>query len=399
MATRLLDLELSNGGSLPDVPLRYSRIRLLVQFHGIPLGFVDVENGRGALDPSELSATALRYLERQAWAASLARHLTVADGQGGERAPVTVVVAGTGAGRRLERCLTAISAQRHAADEVLVIDTTGLDGEAFAVSRRAGARLVEVDRRGHAAAWNRGLREARTPIVAFTDDRCLPDSGWLGSVLAGFSPGIDAVTGLVVPAELETRAQEVFEDGFAGLCMGFEPVLHSSHTGGIPYRPRYYGVGCNMAFRREALERLGGFDPAVEARGGALGAEADVLQRLIESGASVAYRPGAIVRRTHARANRALRRELHADARAEAAALAAAFGRAEGVERWRVASAYWDLIWRRHAAVLVRRAFRRGQPPRRCLLAGLLGGLVGPATYASSRVFRSFRSADPSESA
>jgi GT2 family glycosyltransferase len=396
MATRLLDLELSNGSPLPDVPLRYGRIRLLVQLHGIPLGFVDVENSRGALDSSELSGTALRYLERQTWAATLGRSLPIADAESGERPPVTVVVTGTATGRRLERCLTAIAAQLSPADELFLVDTTGLDGEAFAVARRTGARLVDADRRGRTAAWNRGLRESRTPVVAFTDDRCLPDPGWLESILSGFSSGIDAVTGLVVPAELETHAQEVFENGFAGLGMGFETVLHSSRTGRIPYYPRYYGVGCNMAFRRETLERLGGFDPAVEARGGGLGAEADALQRLIESGASVAYRPRAIVRRTHARANRALRRELYADARAESAALAAAFGRAAGADRWRVASAYWRLIWSRHAAVLVRRAFRRGDPPRRCLLAGLRGGLVGPVAYATSRIFRRSRAADRS---
>jgi hypothetical protein len=93
----------------------------------------------------------------------------------------------------------------------------------------------------------------------------------------------------------------------------------------------------------------------------------------------------------HARTNGALRRQLHADARAESAALAAAFGRARGPERRRVAGAYRDLIWRRHAAVLVRRAFRRGQPPRRCLLAGLLGGLSGPVAYGWSRVVQQFR--------
>jgi GT2 family glycosyltransferase len=385
MATRLLDLELANGGVLPDVPLRYGRIRLFVRLHDVPLGFVDVENG--SLDHAALSGTALRYLEREAWAATLGRRLAVADGESGEPPSVTVVVAGTGTSRRLDDCLRAIAAQRSEADDVLLIDTTGLDGEAFLTARRADARLVDADGRGCAAAWNSGLREAQTPIVAFTDDRCLPEPGWLESIRSGFSPGIDAVTGLVLPAELETRAQEVFEDGFAGMRMGFEPVLHS-RTGQIPYYPRYYGAGCNMAFRREALERLEGFDPAIESRGGAFGAEADTLQRLIESGASVAYRPDAIVRRMHARTNGALRRQLHADARAESAALAAAFGRAGGAERRRVAGAYWDLIWRRHAAVLVRRAFRQGQPPRRCLLAGLMGALTGPAAYAWSGIRR-----------
>src|SRR5262245_23270832 len=113
MATRLLDLELSNGGLLPDVPLRYERIRLLARLHGIPLGFVDVENSRGTLDPSELSATALRTLERQAWAVTLTQRLTSACAEGGERLPVTVVVAATGTSGGLERCLEAIGAQRY----------------------------------------------------------------------------------------------------------------------------------------------------------------------------------------------------------------------------------------------------------------------------------------------
>jgi len=374
MATRLLDLELSNGGPLPDVPLRYERIRLLARLHGIPLGFVDVENSRGTLDPPELSATALRNLERQAWAVTLTQRLTGADAENGERPPVTVVVAATGMSGGVERCLAAIAGQRYRAEEVISLD---------------------ADRGGRVAAWNRGLSAARTPIVAFTDDRSVPDPDWLEAVAAAFHPGIDAVTGLVVPAELETRAQEGFEDDFGGARKGFRPALYSRRTGHIPYRPGKYGAACNMAFRREALERLGGFDAAVEAGEGDVGAEADALQRLIEAGAAVAYRPEAIVRRVHVRSVRALRRQLYADARACSASLTAAFLRARGRERLRVATAYWAWLWRRQASPFVRRVFRRGWPPRRCLLAGLLGGLAGPAVYGASRVFRSARTPDP----
>ena len=108
------------------------------------------------------------------------------------------------------------------------------------------------------------------------------------------SPDVHAVTGLVLPAELETAAQMMFEDVYGGMSKGFLMRLHVQGGRRPVYRPEWIGVGCNMAFRRDPLLDAGGFDPALDVgtpTGG--GGDLDAFQRVLESGAAIVYRPDA----------------------------------------------------------------------------------------------------------
>src|SRR5205823_3016543 len=93
----------------------------------------------------------------------------------------------------LQRCLAALLAQNLApADyEIIVADDAASDETRRIVELSAAvpaARYVPVTgRHGPAAARNRGWRAARAPIVAFTDDDCVPDPGWLGAGLRAFT--------------------------------------------------------------------------------------------------------------------------------------------------------------------------------------------------------------------
>ena len=169
-------------------------------------------------------------------------------------------------------------------------------------------RVVTEDVPGISAARNRGVRAATGEVVAFTDDDVVVDSRWLralGGRLA-HDPSVDAVGGLVLPAELATPAQLWFEEFFGGFSQSFEFARYSatSHPDDplYPYAPGRFGAGCNMAFRVSTLERLGGFRPALgtgtPARGGEdLAAFFDV----IGSGGIVAFEPSALVRHFHRR--------------------------------------------------------------------------------------------------
>ncbi len=300
---------------------------------------------------------------------------------------ISVVICTKDRPKELEGCLTALGAQRYPQYEVLVIDNASQGDATRQVAERWSARYAREDRPGLDWARNRGLAEARSSIVAFTDDDARPDGGWLDGVAAGFSSDdVQAVTGLVVPAELETRAQRVFEDAYGGMGKGFRVLIHSRRGRAMTYRPERYGVGCNMAFRREALERLGGFDPALDVgtvTGG--GGDLDLLQRLIESDAAILYRPDAIVRHAHRRTMRKLRRQLFDNGRGYSAVLWACFLRARGLERLRVVWRYWNWIWRWHLRRIGRRVIRREQLPFRLLMAELAGAPLGPFAYTRSR--------------
>src|SRR5919204_6324683 len=108
---------------------------------------------------------------------------------------VSVVVPTCGRPGLLARCLEALERQTlaRASYEIVVIE--------------------DKERAGPAAARNRGWRAARAPIVAFTDDDCVPDQDWLRFGLQAFEQGADAVCGRIVmpvreqPTDYERDAQ------------------------------------------------------------------------------------------------------------------------------------------------------------------------------------------------
>lgn len=148
---------------------------------------------------------------------------------------------------KLQRCLAAVLTQSlDAAEyEVLVCDDAGEPDLADAV-RAVGERFGRFDlrylppgeRRGPAAARNRGWRAARGRIVAFTDDDCVPSMDWLEEGLRAMD-GLDAAQGRILvplrdhPTDYELNASHLEEAACAT---------------------------ANFFCRREALEETGGFD-------------------------------------------------------------------------------------------------------------------------------------------
>jgi hypothetical protein len=144
-------------------------------------------------------------------------------------------------------------------------------------------------------------------IVAFVDDDVVVSPTWLAEIARVFEdPKVGCATGLVLPLELETRAQEDFE-AYCQHRRDLLPhvfsrtVLRSSAAGVV-------GMGANMAFRREALLPLGGFDarfgPGTRTR---TGDETDMFARILDAGWLIVYTPDAYVWHRHRRTSREVR--------------------------------------------------------------------------------------------
>jgi hypothetical protein len=107
---------------------------------------------------------------------------------------------------------------------------------------------------------------------------------------------------MVLPARLDTPAQEWFED-LGGHCKGrgFEAALFSRDGPQSPLFPMpCFGAGANMAFRREALAGIGGFDVALGAGTPALACEDTLaLTMVLLAGHRIAYEPAALMRHHH----------------------------------------------------------------------------------------------------
>lgn len=154
----------------------------------------------------------------------------------------------------LERCMRALLAQTLAPErfEVLVVDDGHDDltrGQVEAIAALQPAPRIRYLRatrgRGPAVARNYGWRAAEAPCVAFTDDDTQPEPAWLAEGLAALREHPDwvAAAGQVrVPCEGEATRR---------------PTDHELMTRGLETAEF---VTANAFVRREALERIAGFD-------------------------------------------------------------------------------------------------------------------------------------------
>ncbi|HSD84862.1 MAG TPA: glycosyltransferase, partial [Anaerolineae bacterium] len=181
-------------------------------------------------------------------------------------------------------------------------------------ARRSDVRYVREECAGLGIAHNRGLLEVTAPIAAFTDDDVIVDKHWLTELVRGFrmSDRVACVTGMILPAELDTPAQEWIEQ-FGGFTKGFTPRLfdRSDQAGPLyPYTAGRFGSGASMAFQTAALRRLGGFDSALGAGTPALGGDdLAAFFQIITAGHQLVYQPSAVLYHHHRRDYAGLRRQ------------------------------------------------------------------------------------------
>lgn len=309
---------------------------------------------------------------------------------------VSVVVATRGRPAELGRCLRSLCAQSLPAERIIVVDDAP-GGEATPATVSAcdseGSRLsyVEGDGEGLAAAHNRGLLAAESPIVAFTDDDVVVDQGWLAAIVAAFASaaGVGCVTGMILPLELQTREQ-VWLDGYAGFDKGTERRLFDLGENRpddplFPFAAGTFGSGANMAFSTAVLNEMGGFDPALgagtRARGGDdLAAFLEVLVR----GYRLVYEPAAVVHHEYAGDYDALRRQVHGYGVGLTAYLAKSM-----IDRPGLLGPAVRRLPRAAAHVLSPRSPKNGRRPgdypRELVRLEWRGMLVGPIAYLRSR--------------
>ena len=190
----------------------------------------------------------------------------------------------------LGRCIDSLENIDYPDFDVLLVDNRrqvpAQDPLPALVHGRPWLRVIREEKPGVSAARNAGLAQATGVVVAFTDDDAQVGRTWLRAIGTRFAmnPSLDAVAGLILPAELETPAQIWFEryyGGFGGQRT-FAPLTlvadHSVRTSlrgsrilvrdssdGEVHRSSVYGIGAyvagaNMSFRRSSLERIGGFN-------------------------------------------------------------------------------------------------------------------------------------------
>jgi glycosyltransferase involved in cell wall biosynthesis len=235
------------------------------------------------------------------------------------RSSVTIAVCTRDHPELLAKCLRSLARLRNAHDgasfEILVIDNAPLDEDTRRLVRSLDVRYVCEPRPGLDIARNRALVEAATDFVAFLDDDAEADHGWWAGLQEAISENPDAVviTGLVLPLELESDAQIMFENR-GGFRRGFIKLRYRGDR--LPGNPVYptgagmFGAGCNMVLHRQIALQLGGFDEALDT-GPPLpgGGDIDMFYRVLRAGHPLVYEPRMLVFHKHRLETKKLRRQ------------------------------------------------------------------------------------------
>jgi glycosyltransferase involved in cell wall biosynthesis len=201
---------------------------------------------------------------------------------------VSIIVPAFNAGNRISSCVKALCAQADTANaEILVVNDGSSDNTAEVVRRFPNVRLIDQANAGPAVARNRGAFEARGKILVFTDDDCVPATGWLDAMLRPFQdPGVVAAKGVYRTRQHELIArfvQSEYEDRYR-LMKGLDS---------IDFIDTY-----SAAFRRDRFLEMDGFDQDFPL---ACAEDAELSYRMSARGWTMKFAPEAVVYHSHPR--------------------------------------------------------------------------------------------------
>jgi glycosyltransferase involved in cell wall biosynthesis len=294
----------------------------------------------------------------------------------------TVVICTRDRADTLARTLLSLREQTRRPDQIVVVDNASRGHDTRTAALEAGVEYVREDRPGLDIARNTGARVARGDVVAYADDDVALHPCWLERIVAAFdAEHVVAVTGLVLPAELETGAQILFERHW-GFGRGFRRIDFDRE-----YFSRYrwhgcpawqIGAGASMAFRRDAFADVGYFDERLDVGAAGCCGDSEFWYRILAAGGTCRYESSAVAFHFHRRDDDALARQIFAYMRAHVVALLIQFERHRHVgnlRRLMVSMPYW------YARRMARRIVRGTDDTNRLLFVEMRGALAGLAYY------------------
>jgi GT2 family glycosyltransferase len=390
IAIRMIDL----GRPLEPIVdvTEYPRTRVFVREAGTLLGSVDIGNAYGPI-----SATRLRDMVTNALTGVLIKRSAegvAAPAASSVVAPdvaVSIVIPTCNRPDDLRRCLAAVEGQRGTRPlEVIVVDNRpGPSSPTAAVAREfERVVLLEEAKPGLSYARNAGFAAAAGEILVAIDDDVTVPPGWLERLVAPFaSPEVMAVTGDVLPIEIESWSQYQFE-AYGGLGKGFTPFevdgdwFHAKRSA-VPTWT--LGATANAAFRAGIFTHpeIGMLDEALGA-GTPTGCSEDtyLFYRILKQNGTIVYEPAAWVWHRHRTDAAALRDQIYSYSKGHVAYHLTTLLR-DGDTRALIRLGYSlprALAWRAWM-----RLRRRSDYPLSLILLEIAGTLAGPWALWQSR--------------
>jgi len=181
--------------------------------------------------------------------------------------------------RNIDRCVRSLLATGYPDLEVIVCDD-GSEDRTAEIAEGHPVTVIRLPRGGLSRARNAGLEMASGDIVAYLDADAECSSEWPFHLALSLEDGAAATGGPNVPFP-----DAGFVERAVAACPGNPRQVLLSHD-----RAEHV-PGCNMAFRREVLAEVGGFDPRYRTAGD----DVDLCWRLVDAGHRIAYAPAALV--------------------------------------------------------------------------------------------------------
>jgi GT2 family glycosyltransferase len=203
---------------------------------------------------------------------------------------ISVIIPTLGRPEALQACLEALRRSDYESDrfEIIVVD----DGSPASPNRvvhpfaeQLDIKMLKQENGGPASARNAGAGIARGELLAFTDDDCLPESGWLAALDRRHS---------AAPAHMigGRTINALFENTYSAASQLVTDFVYS-HYNADPERALFFASN-NMAVPRERFLKIGGFDPRFRTA-----EDRELCDRWRHEGFSLSYAPDAAVRHSH----------------------------------------------------------------------------------------------------
>ncbi len=275
---------------------------------------------------------AIRAASDQQSACSLPREVGSQNAEASGKLTVSIVVCTRDRPDDLRCCLKHLLRCDPPADEIVVVDNASTSpATREVVNAFEPVRYIRESREGLDIARNSGAQATSREIVAYVDDDVRVYPNWIASIRRAFRDhSVAAVTGSVLPHQLATRAQWIFETEW-GFNRGYHPrefdatYFREHRRFGVPAWE--VGAGANMAFRREVFDRIGFFDVRLDVGAAGCSGDSEYWYRIMAAGMTCRYDPSVVVQHRHRETMQQLKRQLFAYMRGHTVALLVQFER------------------------------------------------------------------------
>ena len=176
---------------------------------------------------------------------------------------ISVIVCAHNEARYLPACLHSVLAQSRVPDELLVINNASTDETALVASQVPRVRVVDEPRKGLVVARETGRHHSTGDILIYVDADCRAPLGWLERIERRFNgdPALIALSGPYRYYDWDLSGRALIRAYDFTLAPATQLLVkHVLRIGTIFY-------GGNFAVRREALDRIDGFDTSIEFHG------------------------------------------------------------------------------------------------------------------------------------